>query len=193
MRFRTTIVGMFMAVAATIACGLAQAVSAFEASQTVAGTPLVLNGAGTRYRAVFKVYDMALYVKSKASNVNAIMDMPGPKRINFVALRDLPGTDLGTAFLRGIESNSPKSQTQKHVASTLRLIDIFSGKSRLMPGDAFAMEFIPGKGTTFFIDGKAQGAPVGDAEFFGMVLRIWLGESPVDWKLKDALLGLEGK
>jgi hypothetical protein len=37
--------------------------------------------------------------------------------------------------------------------------------------------------------GKAQGEPVGDAEFFAMVLRIWVGTSPADAALKEALLG----
>jgi hypothetical protein len=70
------------------------------------------------------------------------------------------------------------------------LIEIFSGKAKLSAGDTFAMEFVPGKGTTFFIQGQAQGAPIGDAEFFSMVLRIWIGPVPADFKLKDALLGL---
>jgi hypothetical protein len=50
------------------------------------------------------------------------------------------------------------------------------------------MEYLPGKGTTFYIEGQPQGAPLGDAEYFGMVLRIWLGSVPVDHQLKEALL-----
>ena len=48
---------------------------------------------------------------------------------------------------------------------------------------------MPGKGTTFYILGKAQGEPVGDDEFFQMVLKIWVGESTADHLLRDALLG----
>jgi hypothetical protein len=80
---------------------------------------------------------------------------------------------------------------QKHAIASARLIEVFSGKSKLLPGETFAMEFIPGKGTQFFITGKAQGEPVGDAEFFGMILKIWVGASPADNLLKDALLGVE--
>ena len=43
----------------------------------------------------------------------------------------------------------------------------------------------------FFIAGQPQGTPVGDAEFFGMVLNIWVGDSPADYALKAALLGQE--
>jgi hypothetical protein len=49
---------------------------------------------------------------------------------------------------------------------------------------------VPGKGTTFYIAEKPQGAAIGDAEFFAMILRIWLGPVPVDFMLKDALLGI---
>jgi len=80
---------------------------------------------------------------------------------------------------------------QKHTLSSMRLIEIFSGKSKLLPGDSFAMEFVPGKGTQFYITGKPQGDPVGDAEFFSMVMKIWVGNSPADYGLKDALLGAD--
>ena len=78
---------------------------------------------------------------------------------------------------------------QKYATATNRLIEIFSGKPKLQPGDSFAMEFIPGKGTQFYILGQVQGAPVGDDEFFKMVLRIWVGPSPADHQLRDDLLG----
>ena len=161
----------------------------FEPTQTVQGTPLTLNGAGTRYRAIFRVYDLALYTPRKVTSAEELLALPGPKRLNFVALRDVPGTDLGVAFIKGLSANSSQELTLKHTASSTRLVEIFSGRSKLTTGDSFAMEYVPGKGTTFYIVGQPQGAPVGDAEFFNMVLRIWVGPSPADLKLKDALLG----
>ena len=76
-------------------------------------------------------------------------------------------------------------------AMCLRAMGSTTGKSKLMPGETFAMEFLPGKGTQFYIAGAPQGEPVGDAEFFSMVLKIWVGNSPADNGLKDALLGIE--
>lgn len=162
----------------------------FEPTQTVQGTNLALNGAGTRYKAIFKVYDLALYTPRKVATTEELLALPGPKRLNFVALRDVPGTDLGLAFIKGLNSNSSPDLVQKHASSSTRLIEIFSGRSKLVSGDTFAMEYLPGKGTTFYIVGQPQGAPVGDAEFFNMVLKIWVGNIPADFKLKDALLGL---
>lgn len=163
----------------------------FEPTGELQGQALTLNGAGTRWRAVFRVYDLALYLPRKARTADEVLTMPGAKRLRFTALRELPGTDLGSAFIKGMGENNPKEQVQKHVLSTTRLIEIFSGRSKMMPGETFAMDFVPGKGTTFYIAGQAQGAPVGDSEFFSMVLRIWLGPNPVDRKLKTDLLGQE--
>lgn len=180
-----------LAVSLALTIGAAQAQSTkFEPTAVVAGTPLVLNGAGTRHRAVFKVYDMALYTTKKVSKVDDLLALPGPKRISFVALRELPSTDLGRLFLKGMGENSSKDLMTKHALASTRLIEVFSGKAKLMPGDTFAMEFVPGKGTQFFITGKPQGDHVGDAEFFSMILKIWVGPSPADNLLKDALLGV---
>ncbi len=190
--FKTTLAQLVLALAMIATATWAQAITAFEPAQNLSGTNLVLNDAGTRYRTIFKAYDMGLYLKTRTSSVRAIVDLPGPKRVSFVALRELPGSELGSAFYRGLEANSAKALINKHVTSSLRLVEIFSGKSKILAGEAFAMEYVPGKGTQFIIDGKTQGAPIGDSEFFSMILMIWLGDSPADWKLKDALLGQSG-
>lgn len=169
--------------AASLGCvAPAIAATAFEPTQIVQST-------GTRYRAVFKVYDMALCLPKQARTPEeALAATNGPVRLQFVARRDIPGTDLGLSFIKGLSSNATPDQVRRHTPSSNRLVEIFSGRTRLASGDTFAMEFVPGKGTTFFIQGHPQGAPVGDAEYFGMVLRIWLGAAPVDSQLKDALL-----
>ncbi len=179
---------LVLSLALAVGSAQAQGTTRFDPVTQVQGTALVLNGAGTRHRAVFKVYDMALYTARKVTTTEELLALPGPKRLQFVALRELPGTDLGRLFLKGMGENSSKDQMTKHVLATTRLIEVFSGKSRLMPGDSFAMEFVPGRGTQFFITGKPQGEPIGDAEFFAMVLRIWFGPSPADHLLKEALL-----
>lgn len=180
----------FLCVAALlIASGAnAQTSKAFEKATTVAGVPLQLNGSGTRFKVVFKVYDMAMYLRAPAKTAEAAIAQGGPKKLSFVALRKVSGTDLGLAFMRGLDDNNPREISGKHLTETNQLIAIFSGKNAMQPGETFAMEYVPGQGTTFFIQGQPQGKPLGDAEFFEMVLRIWLGPSPADWRLKDALL-----
>jgi hypothetical protein len=162
----------------------------FAPQMQVAGTAVLLNGSGMRMKAgLFKLYELGLYTTRRVSTVPELMALQGPKRLHFFALRELPSTELGRLFLKGMGENASKDKMTKHAASTTRLIEVFSGRSKLMPGDNFAMEFVPGKGTTFYIAGQPQGAPVGDDEFFTMVLSIWFGENPADNQLRDALLG----
>ncbi|RTL33717.1 MAG: hypothetical protein EKK53_27805 [Burkholderiales bacterium] len=176
------------ATAASLHATAAPTVSKFEPTTQLGGSALQLNGKGTRVRLVFKAYDMGLYTAKRVTTPAELFALPGPKRLQFIALRELPGTELGRLFLRGMSDNTPSAQMTRHALATTRLIEIFSGKPKLMPGDSFAMDFVPGKGTQFYIQGQPQGAPVGDDEFFSLVLRIWFGESPADIPLRDALL-----
>jgi Chalcone isomerase-like len=163
----------------------------FDAATQLGGTKLQLNGTGTRFKAIFKVYDMALYTPKKVGTVEELLALQGPKRLQFAALRELPGTDLGRLFVKGMSDNSPREAVLRHTVSTMRLIEIFSGRAKLNVGDSFAMDYVPGRGTQFYIQGQAQGEPVGDAEFFNLVLSIWFGPSPADRALEEALLGRE--
>jgi hypothetical protein len=44
-------------------------------------------------------------------------------------------------------------------------------------------------GTAVTIDGKAAGQPIPGEDFYRALLKIWLGEKPVQADLKGALLG----
>ena len=44
-------------------------------------------------------------------------------------------------------------------------------------------------GTTVLVNGKSQGEPIKEPEFFNALMSIWLGPNPANRLLKDALLG----
>jgi Chalcone isomerase-like len=154
------------------------------------GVKLALNGLGTRYKAIFKVYDMGLYTSAKAGTMQEAINAPGPKKLHFIAHRELSTSEIGHLFYQGIKDNNSAELNLKHMASAARLSDIASVRAKILPGESFSMEFVPGKGLTFFVMDKPQGPAIGDAEFFAMVLKIWLGNVPADFMLKDALLGI---
>nr|WP_315188502.1 chalcone isomerase family protein [uncultured Albidiferax sp.] len=156
------------------------------------GTVLQLNGAGVRYKAVFKVYTAGLYLPQKASTLEEVVAMPGPKRISITMLREIDANALGKLFTRGVEDNTGRSELSKLVPSLYRMGQVFADYKKLMPGDTFELDWTPGVGTVLRVKGKPEGEPFPEAEFFNALLRIWLGTSPADWKLKDALLGKAG-
>jgi hypothetical protein len=153
------------------------------------GSKLQLNGAGIRYRAVFKVYSAGLYLGKKAATPEEIFAAPGPKRLSITMLRDIDSNELGKAFTKGFEENSPKSEMSKLIPGLIRMGQIFSDQKKMLTGENFTIDWIPGTGTTVTIKGKVQGEPFKEPEFYAALMRIWLGPNPADFKLKDALLG----
>jgi len=153
------------------------------------GAPLQLNGAGIRYKAVFKVYTAGLYLEKKAGTTAEIAALRGPKRLSITMLRDIDSAELGKLFSRGMEDNMDKALFSKLILGVLRMGQIFSEHKKLVAGDRFTVDWLPGTGTVITVKGVQQGEPFKEPEFFDALLGIWLGPQPADWKLKDALLG----
>jgi hypothetical protein len=160
-----------------------------EETAEVRGTALQLNGAGVRYKAVFKVYAAGLYLGKKATTPEEAYAAPGPKRISITMLRDIDSNELGKAFTKGIEDNTPKGEYSKLIPGILKMSQIFFDQKKLLAGEGFTIDWIPGTGMVVSVKGKPQGEAMKEPEFYNALLRIWLGPQPADWKLKDALLG----
>jgi hypothetical protein len=161
----------------------------YPGSVALAGSPLQLNGTGVRYKAMFRVYTAGLYLGRNATTPEAVLAAPGPKRLHIVMLRDIDANELGKLFTRGMQDNAPKDEFSKSITGTLRMADIFSQKKRLLRGENFSVDWVPGQGTTVLVNGKPQGEPIREPDFFSALMKIWLGNSPADAQLKDALLG----
>ncbi len=155
----------------------------------VHGSKLQLNGAGVRYKAVFRVYPAGLYLGKKAGTPEEVLAERGPKRVTITMLRDIDANELGKLFTRGVEDNSPKNEMSQLIPGLLRMSGIFSEQKQLRTGENFTIDWVPGSGTVISVKGVPQGEPIKEQAFFNALVRIWLGPSPADWKLKDALLG----
>ena len=156
---------------------------------TVANVPLQLNGAGVRYKAVFKVYTAALYVPRKTSSADEAMATNSPKRMSVTMLREIDSAELGKLFIRGMEDNMDRAATARLVPGIMRMSQVFSDHKRLKEGEGFQVDWIPGTGAVVSIKGQVVSEPFREPEFFQAIMRIWLGAKPADWTLKDALLG----
>lgn len=163
----------------------------YEPGLQVANTPLVLNGAGIRYKAIFKVYTAGLYLTKKAATTEAVLATPGPKRLHIVMLREINASELGKLFTRGMEDNAPRDEFSKSIPGTLKMGELFFVKKKLSAGESFSVDWTPGVGTVILINGKPSTEPIKEPEFFSALLKIWLGNKPADSMLKDALLGIK--
>lgn len=160
-----------------------------EDTVDINGSKLQLNGAGVRYKTVLKVYVAALYLGKKVATPEEFFAATGPKRISITMLRDIDSNELGKAFTRGFEENAPRGEMTKLIPGLVRMGQVFADQKKLLAGETFTNDWIPGVGTVITVKGKVQGEPFKEAEFYHAMMQIWLGSTPADWKLKDALLG----
>jgi hypothetical protein len=160
-------------------------------STEVAGSTLQLNGAGTRYKAIFKVYVAGLYLGKAASTAEDVVGQPGPKRLSVTMLRSIDATELGKLLTRGMQDNMDKAAMSKLIPGLIRMGEIFASHKTLDEGDTFQIDWLPGTGSIITVKGQPQGEAFKEPEFFKALMMIWLGPVPADHKLKDALLGMK--
>lgn len=160
-----------------------------EDTATVAGKTLVLNGAGARIKAVFKVYAIGLYLTEKKSTPADVLALSGPKRFKIVFLRELTSDEFGQAFLTGINKNLEKDEKTKFVNQITKFGDLFTEFEGVKKGDVIIGDYNPANGTTISLNGKQLGSSLPDVGFYNAILRIWIGANPADNLLKPALLG----
>ena len=155
---------------------------------TVGSTELVLNGAGLRKRFVFEVYAMGLYLTQKSSSDGAVLKQAGPKRIALHMLRDVPADQFSDALADGIRENHSEAEAKALLPRLAELVAIMAQVKEAKKGMLITLDW-GGAGTRVSIDGKATGKPISGEDFYRALLRIWLGERPVQEDLKKALLG----
>jgi hypothetical protein len=156
---------------------------------TVAGKSLVLNGAGMRKKFVINVYVAGLYLSEKKNTPADVQALTTPKRVTLILQREVSSDEFGQLFITSMNKNSTKEEKAKVISQTGKFGEMFAAQDKVKKGDVITMDWIPGQGTVSSINGKPMGEPMPDIAFYNAVLRIWLGDSPAQDDLKDAMLG----
>lgn len=155
----------------------------------VGSADLQLNGAGIRTRLIFKVYVGALYLPEKKSSATEVLALGGAKRVSMTLLRDLTARQITDALEEGIRANSSEAELaalkDRVGAFIATMNEIGSAKAKTV----ITLDFLPESGTQVTVEGATRGKPVPGEEFYTALLRIWLGDSPIDAVLKKAMLG----
>ena len=114
---------------------------------------------------------------------------PGARRVTIVMLRDVGNEEMARGFLSGIHLNSDRSEKARLVGQLQKFGEVFASIPELKKGDVLTTDWIPGTGTVVHVNGKKVSEPLPDIAFYNALLKIWLGEKPVDSSLKTSLLG----
>ena len=159
---------------------------------TPTGPELVLNGAGIRTRVFFKVYVGGLYLTEKKGTAAEVIGLAGPTRVSMTMLRDLTAQQLSEGLADGIRNNSSAAEQEALKARVDELVGIMNALGEAKKGDTILLDFLPESGTRMVVNGQPRGKPITGDDFYRALLRIWLGDKPVDDDLKKGMLGQVG-
>ena len=160
-----------------------------EPTAQVGAALLQLNGAGVRTRAIFKVYVAGLYVPQKTGDAGALLAQKGARRIAISMLRSVDAETFASALNDGLRNNHSEAQLAGFKAQIDALNANLKAVGEAKKGDLIHFEFMPEAGTRVTVNGQARGSAIPGEEFFTAVLRVWIGDKPVDGSLKKGLLG----
>jgi hypothetical protein len=136
-----------------------------------------------RYKVVIKGYVAALYLGDGAADDDVLADVP--KRLELNYFWNISGADIGKA---GDEILRRNVDGGTFARLRPRLDRINASYRDVKPGDRYSLTYLPGVGTHLALNGAEIGLIEG-ADFAEAYFRIWLGERPIDARLRDQLLG----
>ena len=169
------------------------------------GYNLALHGYALRRWGPARLYVIGLYTEkaerasasaatassaaSAASTDPKLFNIPGPKRVTLVLLRDLTARQLSDALNEGIRDNHDDARYKALQPRIERLTKVMREVGSARSGSRLHIDFLPGQGTRVALDDNPKGEIIEGEDFYLAILRIWLGPQPPDPALKEALLG----
>jgi len=154
------------------------------------GPQLVLNGAGVRHKFAFvKVYVGSLYLTQKKSDSEDVFKDPGAKRVAMhVLTNELTAKDLIASMNNALAANLSPHELALIEKRIRDLNTVMSSLKTISKGSVVQLDYIPETGTHVVVEGKERITIPGE-DFFRAMLHIWIGNKPVDGRLRDAMLG----
>ncbi|MCG9729220.1 chalcone isomerase family protein [Shewanella sp. Isolate13] len=146
---------------------------------------LQLNGAGVRSKFFIDLYVGSLYVPTHLDTAQAVIDAPSAAvRLNITSGM-ITAEKMKDAITEGFD-DATDGNTAPIAAKIEQFMGLFSAE--IVEGDQFTLLADKATGVTAYKNGQAQATIAGE-EFRQALLKIWLGATPAQESLKDAMLG----
>jgi Chalcone isomerase-like len=161
----------------------------FTSSLKLAETELQLNGVGLRAVAWLKAYAAGLYLPRRTRQQDEALAMGGPKRVQLRMLLDGPSQEFVKALDRGVARNTTESEFAGLRDRLSRVTRAIAAVGQVKKGDVIDIDYDPRRGMAFTHNGRLLGEVVDGRDLYPAVLKIFIGDKPVDPELKSGLLG----
>ena len=186
---RALLVGVLLLLSFNIAQATEVAGVRFEDGLRLGASDLLVNGAGLRKKAFFKVYAMALYLPAKQPDAEQILAGGGVRRVAITLLRDLSAQQFVEALQEGVANNHSAAEMAVLSERMKQFSEALLAIGEAKTGSVVFIDWLPETGTRLTVNGQVRGKVLAGEDFFRSLLRIWLGDRPVQDDLKQALLG----
>jgi len=148
---------------------------------------LTLNGAGVRKMMWADLYACGLYLREQNNNPLKIVSVNRTMAIRIdIVSNTISQKKLIKSFQQGFEKANLPQAFKIHKPEFDQFITFFDTKVKI--GDTYDIVYIPGKGTSLFINNKIKGTVTG-LSFKSAIFNIWLSNTAVDGPLKNRLIG----
>jgi hypothetical protein len=186
----TAVLGVTLGLACTLhVCAAELEGQRFDEQASLGNQTLKLNGLGLRAVFIIKAYVAGLYLPEKSSAPADILQHLGPKRLQLRPLMELSAPDIKKALIDGVRKNAGDAQWAALQDRAMALGKTIDNIGSSKPGDTITLDYLPQQGMVLSVNNQVKGAPVPGADFYAAVLEIFIGNSPVDTRLKKGLLG----
>lgn len=158
----------------------------------VGDTDLVLNGSGMRIlklpMVTLNMYEVGLYVGHKTKDMTALLDSDQKMTLKIrIISRFINSERMTIAAVDGFEKSTHGHM--EHVRKDLdRMLKVFS--SHIERGDVYDLVYDPASGTRIYKNSQYSDLVEGK-DFKKALFGIWIGDIPIQEKLRNDLAGLK--
>ena len=161
------------------------AADTFPAKQNFAGQALTLNGKGIRTKLFFNLYTAGLYLPAPSKDAAAILAPAQPLALRMeITSSMITSANMEEAVREGFQK-SAGDKLEALKPKMEQLIGVF--KQPIKEGDVY--DFVYRPQNVIIVKNGANAGTIAGADFKQAFFGIWLGASPVQANLKNALLG----
>lgn len=157
---------------------------------TVDGHELKFNGGGIRSKWFMSLYVGSLYLPEKTDNSNEVIGGDKPMAITLDIVSGMITSErMSDATIEGFEN-----ATSGNMEPIQEDVDAFmkNFEEEIKEGDHFRIAYLPEEGVVVYKNGEKTGTVKGGMDFKQALFAIWLGDTPAQESVKQAMLGKEG-
>ena len=137
------------------------------------------------YRMFFKLYDAHFYTNADQTSVtDELLNGENALLLEFDYLRKIKKSIILESSAKILANNMSPTELNLIQQRVDRINDAYRTVNK---GDRSALSYIPGKGTTLWINDKPI-TTIEGKDFARLYFRIWLGEFPISKPMRNALL-----